>query len=77
VKHAVVNAPTTAKKTAAFSVALQKELSEIAREKGPALAQAAAAGVREKVAKVVPFVSKKAASAPPTEGDRDLSAAAE
>jgi hypothetical protein len=80
VKEAVLNAPKTAKSTAAFTMALQKELREIAREKGPALAQAAASGVRAKVAKVakvVPFVAKKADAAAETEGDRDLSAAAE
>jgi predicted nucleotide-binding protein (sugar kinase/HSP70/actin superfamily) len=77
VKQAVLNAPRTAKSTAAFTIVLQKELTEIAREKGPALAQAAASGVRAKVAKVakvLPFGAKKAAE---TESDRDLSAAAE
>jgi hypothetical protein len=62
--RAAKDAPSNARAAAAFVAEASKELAEIAKEKGPGLAESAALAAREKLGKVLPFVKPEAKSEP-------------
>jgi hypothetical protein len=62
--RAAKNAPENAKAAAALIAAGATELAEIAKEKGPGIAESAANKAREKLGKVLPFVKPEAKAEP-------------
>jgi len=62
--RAAKDAPANAKSAAALIAAGATELAEIAKERGPGIAESAALKAREKLGKVLPFVKPEAKSEP-------------